>query len=457
VAVRTILHVDMDAFFVAVELRRRPELRGQPVVVGGTGRRGVVAAASYEARRYGVHSAMPTATARRLCPGAVFLPGDHATYAAVSRQVHEHFAAVTPLVEPLALDEAFLDVTGARALFGDGVTIAHRLRDGIREDLDLTCSVGVATRKFIAKLASVDAKPRATPEGVLPGPGVFEVRPGDERGYLHGLPVRRLWGVGPATLARLDRMGVATVGDLAALDPHAVIGALGRAHGQHLVDLANGRDARAVEPDRDVKSIGHEETFAHDLHDLADLRRELQRLADAVAGRLRAAGTGARTLTLKVRDGDFGTITRATTVGGAIDTADAIVRAVTPLLDQIDLAAGVRLLGVAASWFAAPAEQLGFDDLVGDAATAGTLGRSARWSDASRAIDGVRERFGAAAIGPASSVATAPDGTRQVQVVRPGAQQWGPDHEPAVAPERPFQPLRQPRVEESSGTWDDEG
>src|SRR5215213_1263408 len=170
----------MDAFFVAVELRRRPELRGLPVVVGGTGRRGVVAAASYEARRYGVHSAMPTATARRLCPAAVFLPGDHATYASVSRQVHEHFAAVTPVVEPLALDEAFLDVTGARALLGDGATIAHRIRDGIRDDLGLTCSVGVATRKFIAKLASVEAKPRATPDGVRPGPGVYEVRPGDE-------------------------------------------------------------------------------------------------------------------------------------------------------------------------------------------------------------------------------------------------------------------------------------
>ena len=451
---RTILHVDMDAFFVAVELRRHPELRGQPVVVGGTGRRGVVAAASYEARRYGVHSAMPTATARRLCPAAVFLPGDHATYSAVSRQVHEHFAAVTPLVEPLALDEAFLDVTGAGTLLGDGSTIAHRIRDAIRDDLALTCSVGVATRKFIAKLASVEAKPRATPEGVRPGPGVFEVRPGEELAYLHRLPVRRLWGVGPATLARLDRMGVATVGDLAALDPHAVIGALGRAHGQHLVDLANGHDARAVEPERDAKSIGHEETFAHDLHDRADVGRELTRLADAVAGRLRAAGTGARTLTLKVRDGAFGTITRSTTVGGAVDTADAIVRALTPLLDQIELAAGVRLLGVSASKFAAPAEQLGFDDLVGGPTA---RGRSVRWGEASRAIDDVRERFGAAAIGPASSIGTAPDGSPRVLVVRPGAQQWGPDHvrdEPAT---RSGTISSASRVEESPRTWDDEG
>ena len=450
---RTILHVDMDAFFVAVELRRHPELRGQPVVVGGTGRRGVVAAASYEARRYGVHSAMPTATARRLCPAAVFLPGDHATYAAVSRQVHEHFAAVTPLVEPLALDEAFLDVTGARTLLGDGATIAHRIRDAIRDDLALTCSVGVATRKFIAKLASVEAKPRARPEGVRPGPGVFEVRPGEELAYLHRLPVRRLWGVGPATLARLDRMGVATVGDLAALDPHAVIGALGRAHGQHLVDLANGRDARAVEPERDVKSIGHEETFAHDLHDRADVGRELTRLADAVAGRLRAAGTGARTLTLKVRDGAFGTITRSTTVGGAVDTADAIVRALTPLLDDIELAAGVRLLGVSASKFAAPAEQLGFDDLVGGPTA---RGRSARWGDASRAIDDVRERFGAAAIGPASSIGSAPDGSPRLLVVRPGAQQWGPDHVPAPPQSGPGTISSASRVEESPRTWDDE-
>jgi DNA polymerase IV len=422
VAVRTILHVDMDAFFVAVELRRRPELRGRPVVVGGTGRRGVVAAASYEARRYGVHSAMPTSTARRLCPAAVFLPGDHATYSAVSRDVQVHFHAVTPLVEPLALDEAFLDVTGARALLGDGVTIARRLRAAIEADLGLTCSVGVATTKFIAKLASVDAKPVAMPEGVRPGPGVFEVRPGDELAYLHALPVRRLWGVGPATLTRLRRMGVETVGDLAALDPKAVVGALGRAHGQHLVDLANGRDDRVVEPEREVKSIGHEETFAHDLHDIADVRRELTRLADAVAGRLRAHGVGARTITLKVRDGGFTTITRATTLAGPVDTADAIVRAATPLLEHVDLAAGVRLLGVSASRFGPPAEQLRLDD-PDDA--------PGRWSEASRAIDGVRERFGAAAIGPASSVAVGADGARRLRVVRAGAQQWGPDHDGA--------------------------
>ncbi len=425
-AVRTILHLDMDAFFVAVELRRRPELRGQPVVVGGTGLRGVVAAASYEARRYGVHSAMPTATARRLCPHAVFLPGDHGAYSAASADVHEHLLAVTPLVEPLALDEAFLDVTGARALLGDGATIARRLRATIHDQLELTCSVGVATSKFIAKLASVEAKPRATPDGVRPGAGVFEVQPGQELTYLHALAVDRLWGVGPATLARLRRMGVTTVGDLAALDRAVVVRALGRAHGQHLSDLAHGRDDRPVEPQREVKSIGHEETYPHDLHDHGEVRRQLARLADGVARRLRAHGTGARTLTLKVRDGTFTTITRSATVAGAVDSADAIVRALGPLADAIDLAAGVRLLGVSASRFATPGEQLCLDDL-GGASTRQRRASTSERSDPSLAIDRVRARFGDTAIGLASSVTVGPEGRSTVEVVRPGSQPWGPD------------------------------
>jgi len=415
--VRTILHVDMDAFFVACELRRRPELRGRPVVVGGTGRRGVVAAASYEARRYGVFSAMPSAQARRLCPDAVFLPGDHALYASVSRDVSEILTRVTPLVEPLALDEAFLDVTGARALFGDGVTIANRLRRDVHDELELECSVGVAPNKFLAKLASVDAKPRPAPSGVTPGPGVVEVRPGEELAYLHPLPVQRLWGVGPATLERLRRMGVVTVGDLSALKPAAVISSLGKAHGRQLLDLAAGRDDRPVEPQREMKSISHEETFAHDLHEPDDAHRELVRLADAVAGRLRDHGTGARTFTLKVRDGGFATITRAITVAGAIDDAPAIVAATAPLLADVDLAAGIRLLGLAASRFAAPAEQLQFDDLADTGPPAG------RWRDASRAVDDVRGRFGDDAIGPASTVSGG-----RIRLVRPGTQQWGPDH-----------------------------
>ena len=287
---RTILHVDMDAFYVSVELRRHPELRGRPVVVGGAGPRGVVAAASYEARRYGVFSAMPSSTARRMCPDAVFLPGDHDLYATVSTQVHEVFRSVTPMVEPLALDEAFLDVSGALRLLGSGVEIAQQIRRSIASELDLQCSVGVAPNKFIAKLASKAAKPIAGPQGVRPGPGVVEVRPGEELSFLHPLPVKALWGVGPATLERLERLGIRTVADLAAIDVGALTASIGKAHGRHLHQLSLGIDDRPVEVERQMKSIGHEETFASDRHTIDELQRELVRLADALAGLHAAAG-----------------------------------------------------------------------------------------------------------------------------------------------------------------------
>jgi DNA polymerase-4 len=409
-ASRTILHVDMDAFYVSVELRRRPELRGQPVVVGGTGNRGVVAAASYEARRYGVHSALPSAVARRRCPHAVFLPGDHELYGKVSAEVHEIFGRYTPLIEPLALDEAFLDVSGAIRLFGEGVTIAERIRTDVRDELDLACSVGVAPNKFLAKLASVEAKPRATPERVLPGRGVVEIRPGEELAFLHPLPVGRLWGVGPKTLEKLDRLGVRTVGDLAALGERTVVSALGQANGTHLLALAQGLDDRPVEVDRDPKSIGHEETYPHDLHDHDDLERELVRQSDAVAARLRRHGTGARTLTLKVRFAGFRTITRSTTLPSAVSTGPELVAALRPVLRAIDVSPGVRLLGVSTSNFGAPSQQLSLLDGPDEPdLTAG-------------AIDEIRDRFGSAAIGPASSITA-----RGLGVVRKGAQQWGPD------------------------------
>jgi DNA polymerase-4 len=414
---RTILHVDMDAFYVGVELRRRPELRGRPVVVGGTGSRGVVAAASYEARRFGVFSAMPSVTARRRCPDAVLLPGDHDLYAQVSREVHEIFHRVTPLVEPLALDEAFLDVTGSIRLFGSAQAIAERVRAEIADELALACSVGGASSKFVAKLASKAAKPRVTPDAVLPGAGVLLIEPGKELDFLHPLPVSALWGVGPATLERLERFGVRTVADLAALDVATLSAALGKAHGRHLHDLAWGRDARPVEVGRDVKSIGHEETFAVDRHSHDELLREAVRLADAVAARLRSSGSGARTIGLKVRFADFSTVTRSHTVPAPVVTARAILAAVEPMLRRLDVSNGVRLLGISVSGFGEPVEQLSLDDLL-----SGEVSSEQDWEAASETIDAIRARFGSGSIGPASAVSG--DGLR---LVRPGAQQWGPD------------------------------
>ncbi len=417
---RAVLHIDMDAFYVGVELRRRPELRGKPVVVGGSGRRGVVAAASYEARRYGVFSAMPSVTARRRCPHAIFLSGDHDLYAQVSRDVHQIFHSVTPYVEPLALDEAFLDVTGSIRLFGSVQAIAELVRGRIADELELACSVGGATTKFIAKLASKAAKPQIESGTIRPGRGVWLVPPGAELAFLHPLPVTALWGVGPATLKRLQRFGVRTVGDLAQIELDALTQAVGPAHGRHLHDLSWARDEREVESDREAKSIGHEETFTHDRHTHDELHLEAVRLADAVSSRLRATGMGARTVSLKVRFADFTTVTRSHTVPAPIVTTRAIVAAVEPMLRQLDVAGGVRLLGVSVSGFGQAAEQLSLDDLL----VTGDDQRpvASDWVAASGTIDAIRQRFGAASIGPASAMAA--DGLR---LVRPGAQQWGPD------------------------------
>ena len=424
-SLRTVLHVDMDAFFVSVELRRRPELRGRPVVVGGTGRRGVVAAASYEARRYGVHSALSSARARRLCPAAVFLPGDHSLYAAVSDEVIEILERFTPLVEPLSLDEAFLDVTGSRSLFGDGRRIGESIRTTVRDELDLTCSVGVAPNKFLAKLASVEAKPRIVDDRIDPGAGVVVVEPGHELEFLHPLAVARLWGVGPVTRERLDRIGVATVADLAAVDPAILEHAIGRAAAHHLAALAAGVDDRPVESGRHAKSIGHEQTFPDDLHQLTEIRRQLVRLADAVAARLRERNAPARTTSLKVRFGDFSTITRSVTGDRPVRTAAAILERVDGLLAEPDLRRrigdrGVRLLGISCSGFASDAIQLGLFDESADRDLA-----------AAETVDRIRQRFGDRSIGLAGAV-----GSGGLLTVRRGAQQWGPDAEPESSAER---------------------
>ncbi len=389
----SILHCDLDAFFASVEQIHDPALVGRPVIVGGLGARGVVAAASYEARRFGVRSAMPMARARRACPDGVFLAPRFDAYRDASRAVMAVFGSYTSLVEPIALDEAFLDVSGSRRRFGTGPEIAAAVRARVRAETGLTVSVGVATTKFVAKLAS----DRSKPDGLLVVPA------GTETAFLHPLPVEALWGVGPATLRRLTALGVRTVGDLAALGEATLVAALGSARGRHLHALAHNRDDRAVVPERAAKSVGHEETFAEDHRDRAVLAREVARLADRVAARLRSGGQVARTVHLKVRFADFRTVTRARTLPRPTDLAAEITATAQALLGEVDPAPGVRLLGVSVSGLGADTRPLTLDL---DGAGAGPGGPRRAALEAS--LDAVRDRFGPDSVGPARRAATAP-------------------------------------------------
>ncbi len=407
----------MDAFYVSVELVRNPELRGKPVVVGGTGRRGVVAAASYEARAFGVFSAMPSSQAQRLCPHAIFLSGDHDHYGEVSTRVMAVFRDVTPLVEPLSLDEAFLDVSGALRTHGSAHRVAEKIRSTIWQQEGLTCSVGIAPNKFLAKLGSEQAKPKASPTGPIYGRGIFELAEGEELEFLHPMPVRALWGVGPSTGKRLASLGIETVGDLAQMPLDRLTAALGQANGRHLYDLAHARDDRPVEPDRETKSISHEETFAYDMTERSDVDVELVRQSDAVARRLRKHDLAARTVQLKVRYSDFETVTRRSTAAQPFTSASTILQLVRPLMDQIELSRGIRLLGIGvANLLNDPGQQLelALDTVDGGAGEVDAL--------TDQVVDEVRERFGSGAIGPASS---AVDGVLRVK--RRGEQQWGPN------------------------------
>jgi DNA polymerase IV len=373
---RTILHVDLDAFFAAVEQRDRPDLRGRPVIVGGDPRgRGVVSAASYEARRFGVRSAMSLREAVRRCPDGVFLPVDGRRYQLASRDVMEVLRRFTSAVEPVSIDEAFLDVTGSRALFGDGATIARSIKDAVRADVGLTASVGVATTKLVAKIGSDLRRPD----------GLVVVAPGDEATFLAPLDISRLWGVGEKTATVLAEYGVTTIGDLAALPPDVVVRRFGK-HGASLVERARGIDADPVRSGDPAKSVGHEHTFDADTSDREVIERTLLGMADGVSGRLRSAGVRASTVTVKIRDSSFRTITRQRTLPEPTDLTEPIYRTAVELARPEVRGIRVRLLGVTASNLG-EREQLGLFEL-----------EDPRRRAAIEAADAVRRRYGADAV-----------------------------------------------------------
>ena len=378
----TIMHVDMDAFYVSVELLQRPDLRGRPVIVGGLGGRSVVLSASYEARRFGVRSAMPMTAARRLCPQAVVLEPHQEAYRRVSARIMEIFGSVTPLVEQLSVDEAFLDVAGAMRRLGPPRVIGEQLRARISAELGITASVGIAATKFVAKIAST----RAKPDGLLLIPREQTVE------YLHALDVSALWGVGARTREVLARVGISTVADLA----HTPVSTLRRllgSTGEHVHQLAWGRDGRAVEPVRQEKSIGAEETFAQDVGSDEVLHTELLRLAHRTATRLRSAGLQARTVSLKLRYADFSTLTRSRRLTEPVDSAQLLYEAARLLLAGLGARPmDVRLIGLRAE---------NLEEAQGAAQQLTLDGRDDNWRSAEEVLDRVNRRFGDAGVMPA--------------------------------------------------------
>ncbi len=376
-----ILHVDLDAFYASVEVLKDPSLAGRPVVVGSAGPRGVIMSASYQARARGLHSAMPSVRAKRLCPEAVFVPPDFDSYRAYSNRFREILLSVSPAVEPLSLDEAFVDVIGGTLLFGSPAEIGARVRTTITAELALTASVGVGPSKLVAKLAST----RAKPDGML-------AVPADEvLAFLHPLPVDALWGIGEKMAEVLGRLGIRTIGELAGTPAAILERVLGEGQARGLLELACGHDDRRVVPFEPPKSVSHEETYPRDLDLDADISREILAFSHRVAARLRSDGYRARTVTLKLRLPSFSTLTRSRTLPAATDVGTEIFTVARELF--LHLPAGrrrFRLIGVAATGLVpAGAEQL-------------ALVREGQWRDAERALDRVRRRFGTDAALPAA-------------------------------------------------------
>ncbi|HEX6331080.1 MAG TPA: DNA polymerase IV [Actinomycetota bacterium] len=376
-----ILHVDLDAFYASVEELKDPSLAGRPLVVGGAGTRGVVMSASYEARAFGIRNAMPAVRARRLCPEAVFVPPDFESYKAHSNRFREILLTVTPLVEPIALDEAFLDVSGAYLLFGEPDAIGDEIRSRVREEVGVSCSVGIGPTKLVAKLASKRAKPD----------GLVIVRADEVSSFLDPLPARALWGIGEKTMEVLSRLGVKTVGDLARTPPVVLGRLMGEHHARDLHALARGVDERGVVPYEPPKSVSHEETFDRDLDDGRELLREILALSQRVGARLRVDGYRARTVTLKVRLANFTTLTRSRTIDPPTDVAADLNQVAADLFRALPgTRRRVRLLGVAGTGLVpAGEEQL-------------ALLRGERWGEVERAVDRIDRRFGRGSAMPAS-------------------------------------------------------
>jgi DNA polymerase-4 len=378
-----ILHVDMDAFFASVELRDRPELKGLPVVVGHSGGRGVVTSATYEARKFGIHAAMSMTEATRRCPKAIFIEPNHEKYSEVSEKLQEIYLSFTPLVEPLSVDEAFLDVSGSRKLLGTPIEIGKKLREKVFQEENITCSVGIAPTKFIAKLASTRAKPD----------GLIVVSPKEVIDFLHPLPVGALWGVGGKTEEVLKRLGLFKVSDIANLSLKTLKRALGDGIAEHLYELSWGKDERSVETNEPEKSVGNEETFSKDLDQAEDILREVLRLSEKVAARLRQAGLMGRTITLKVRFSNFSTITRSKTLLDPTDVAKEIYEVAKSLFEGLKLdQVRVRLVGVRVEKLVE--EEQANRQLI--------LGESEKgWREIDKASDKANARFGDEAIKPA--------------------------------------------------------